>query len=56
MIAPASAPGRENWRDLILYKEGRQILLGNPVFRISRQARTRRWPPAHRNPPQFGRA
>ena len=30
MTAPASAPGRENWRDLIPYKEGRQILLAIP--------------------------
>ena len=30
MIAPASAPGRENWRDLIPYKEGRQILSAIP--------------------------
>ena len=26
VTAPASAPGRENWRDLVPYKEGRQVL------------------------------
>ena len=26
VTAPASAPGRENWRDLLPYKEGRQVL------------------------------
>ena len=30
VTAPASAPGRENWRDLIPYKEGRQILSAIP--------------------------
>ena len=30
MTAPASAPGRDNWRDLIPYKEGRQILSAIP--------------------------
>ena len=30
MTTPASAPGRENWRDLIPYKEGRQILSAVP--------------------------
>jgi oligopeptidase B len=30
VTAPASAPGRDNWRDLIPYKEGRQILSAIP--------------------------
>jgi oligopeptidase B len=30
MTAPASAPAREHWRDLIPYKEGRQILSAIP--------------------------
>ena len=30
VTAPASAPGRENWRDLVPYKQGRQILSAIP--------------------------
>jgi oligopeptidase B len=30
VTAPASAPGRENWRDLIPHKEGRQVLSAIP--------------------------
>ena len=41
VTAPASAPGRENWRDLVPHKQGRQILSALPfsghLARIERE-------------------
>lgn len=41
VTAPVSAPGRENWRDLVPYREGRRIVgmepLANHLVRVERE-------------------